>query len=232
MRKTAVPAIAAAALIVGACGSDNDETPPLDTPSVAPTTAIPPTDTEQPDDDGTEGGEDGTDPDGNGSGDGVDETDSVEEPDGDVATEGDFGTERQMTEGWPGSASEPTYLTEIRAARHEGFDRVVFEHEGSPVPQYLVEYTEDARTEGTGQAINVPGSVILAVGVSGVMPPEDLDIIEQGEWFPEAETVLAGVHALPPWEAHARYYVGLDTERGFRVTALEDPARIVVDLEH
>lgn len=38
---------------------------------------------------------------------------------------------------------------------------------------------------------------------------------------------------LDRWvEGNSLLYVGLETERGFRVSVLEDPTRIVLDVEH
>jgi hypothetical protein len=63
----------------------------------------------------------------------------------------------------PGSASETALLTHVRVARHEGFDRVVFEFRNM-LPGYRVEYVEGPLAEdGSGNPVELEGSASLVV---------------------------------------------------------------------
>jgi hypothetical protein len=71
------------------------------------------------------------------------------------------------------AAPEGLTVTAVRAAHHEGYDRVVFELSGSGTPGWSVEYVETPSDQGSGEAVDVPGSA-FQVTLKGTSGAEEL----------------------------------------------------------
>ena len=130
----------------------------------------------------------------------------------------------------------PLGVARVRAARQEGFDRVVVELDGKAPgqPGWLVRYVEQPTADGSGDPVAVDGSSYLQVMVTGVGYPMDTGIPEPSarrvrptDTEMVREVVLNGVH-----EGQYAAFVGLDRTTAFRVTRMADPARLVIDLQH
>ncbi|GAA1144667.1 AMIN-like domain-containing (lipo)protein [Nesterenkonia lutea] len=124
----------------------------------------------------------------------------------------------------------------MRSGIHEGFDRVVFEFSGDGRPSWRAEYVESAAELGRGNPIPMAGGVILQIGISGPswLPEEAVqDQVTSGEYY-ERDTgaIFEEVYIQGPFEAHSQYLIGLPDEVPFSVGLLEDPTRLVVDLEN
>ena len=79
-------------------------------------------------------------------------------------------------------AAEPTgagetflSVTNVRVAKHDRYDRVVFDLDGkgSGKPGWRVEYVDKATDDGSGHAVDVDGDAILRVSLSGTATPTD-----------------------------------------------------------
>ncbi len=131
--------------------------------------------------------------------------------------------------------TETALLTDVRAARHPGYDRVVFEF-GNGVPGYDVRYVvRPVRADGSGAEVAVAGGAVLRVRME---PALDADLLRESaprtytgptRFSPSTAAVVelvrtGGFEAVLTWAA------GVDEERPFRVMRLENPARIVIDL--
>ncbi len=141
--------------------------------------------------------------------------------------------------GTPGSGVDDTtaVLREMRAATHDGYDRVVLEFD-RPVNAYLVRYV-DAITEDPSDApVPMQGTAFIQVVVQGAT----LDNSFQLSGSQVART-YAGPHRLTPllpqvreiatagdFEATLSFGIGLASKAGFTVTRLTSPSRIVVDV--
>ncbi len=77
---------------------------------------------------------------------------------------------------WKGTSAETALLTDARAARHPGYDRVVFEFR-SGVPGYDVRYVEPpVRADGSGDEVAVAGGAVLRVRME---PALDADLTQE-----------------------------------------------------
>lgn len=126
-------------------------------------------------------------------------------------------------------------VTGVRVARQDGFDRVVFDLDGTGTPGWRVEYTAEPTSEGSGEPVAIEGEVFLQVVLRGVGMPFETGI----EPFGDADTRVpgtgtTGVAEVAPgavYEGEQQAFIGLTgTQRPFRVFALTDPVRVVVDV--
>ncbi|GHH67939.1 hypothetical protein GCM10017772_10470 [Promicromonospora soli] len=127
-------------------------------------------------------------------------------------------------------------VTDIRVAEHDGYDRIVFDlaGRGSGKPGWRVEYVDLATDDGSGQPVEVDGDAILRVSLSGTATPTDSGVEEySGDHIqPGTEAVDEIVYRY--WfEGYTTAFIGVDeTERPFRVFLLENPTRVVLDIQH
>jgi hypothetical protein len=157
-------------------------------------------------------------------------------PDEGAQPVGRAGTDEVASPGFPASAQEVAYLTDVRVAGHPGFDRVVLELDSDTVPSYRVAYTDPpVRQAGSGNRVEIDGEAFVTIDLvpaSGVdlrgSSPDPTytgpDRIELTGGAAVQEVVQTG-----DFEAHLSWAVGLDERVPFAVTTLDDPARLVVD---
>jgi len=132
--------------------------------------------------------------------------------------------------------AETALLTDVRAARQDGYDRIVFEYSNG-VPGYEVGYVErPIVADGSGEEVVVDGAAVLRARME---PALDADLTKESaprtytgpnRFSPDA-AVVAELVRTGGFEAVLAWAVGLDAERPFRVTALSDPPRIVIDVD-
>ena len=133
------------------------------------------------------------------------------------------------------STGGPLSVVAVRAARQDGYDRVVFELDGreAGAPGWTVEYVDDPRRDGSGDPVEVKGEKTLVVLVRGTGYPFDTGVEEV-----ERATVGADLEVVQDvvlgsvFEGVYEAFVGVDAERPFTVFRLADPARLVVDIAH
>jgi hypothetical protein len=130
-----------------------------------------------------------------------------------------------------GDAAPPVaVLTDVRSASHEGYDRIVFEFSGA-MPGYRVEYVDEAVGCGSGEPVEVAGTAYLQVKMQPAQAHDDA-----GNATVESQTIDVGLSSLVEatstcdFEADVTWVLGLSEEVDFRVLALEDPFRVVVDV--
>jgi hypothetical protein len=128
-----------------------------------------------------------------------------------------------------GAQSTPT-LVDVRAGRHPGVDRVVFEFQGA-VPEHHVRYVDQLVEDGSGRPVSVAGAA-------------DLQVVFQGANAHEADgSPSVGPRRLPPglpavkevaqvgdFEAVVSYGIGIDRRRPVTVSTLSGPSRLVIDV--
>ena len=133
------------------------------------------------------------------------------------------------------STGGPLSVVAVRAARHDGYDRVVFElaSREAGAPGWTVEYVDDPRRDGSGDRVEVKGDKTLVVLIRGTGYPFDTGVEEA-----ERATVGADLEAVEDvvlgsvFEGVYEAFIGVDSERPFSVFRLADPARLVVDIGH
>lgn len=134
-------------------------------------------------------------------------------------------------------ASEGTGLgvVAVRVAGHEGFDRVVVELAGTGAPGWVVQPLDAALAEGSGEPRDVAGETYLGLVVRGVGLPQDTGVPEYAgprEVLPSDTGVVVEVEAGGVFEGAWDGVVGLTGQRPYRVFALQDPPRVVLDVAH
>ena len=131
-------------------------------------------------------------------------------------------------------------LNRVAAARHEGYDRVVFQFRNG-LPGYRVEYVEPPLHEdGSGNEIAVAGSAFVLVTMqpaSGFdLSTGDGELVYEGPRRIAAAdvgtSVVREVVRTGDFEAMLGWAVGLDTRVDFRVRTLDAPPRLVIDFRN
>ncbi|MBM7502788.1 hypothetical protein ACFPER_04860 [Agromyces aurantiacus] len=123
---------------------------------------------------------------------------------------------------------------EIRTGSHPPcFERVVIEFAGTgDAPGYRVEYRSDPiLDEPRGEPVEVAGDATLVVTAEVWMPnPEGDGYDGPRELTPTTVETILELQQIENFEGMTSWAVGLDRERPFTVTRLENPARLVVDI--
>jgi hypothetical protein len=132
------------------------------------------------------------------------------------------------------SAGARVTVSDIRIGAHDGFDRVVLEVGGTGTPGWDVRYVDVATAHGTGDPVDVAGDAVLQVTLTGAGYPFDTGVEEYagGPLTSADTTVLTEVVWGATYEGTSLAFVGTTGEYPFRVYALADPARVVVDIAH
>jgi hypothetical protein len=132
----------------------------------------------------------------------------------------------------PSSDAQVT-VTDIRIGRHDGFDRVVFEVEGTGTPGWSVQYVDEPTTQGSGEPVDVEGNAVLQVTLTGIGLPGDTGADEWSGANPlsvaDTDTVTEVVFDST-FEGQTVAFVGTTAEVPFRVYLLEGPTRVVLEV--
>lgn len=148
-------------------------------------------------------------------------------------------TEPVVSPDFPGGSGEGVaYLTDVRAGRHPGFDRVVWEFDGA-APSFRAEYADGPVTEsGSGDVVDVAGDRALTV-VFSFASGVDLSGEEPVEVYTGPRRIAgddAGTRNITEvvetgdFESTLAWAVGVDRATPFTVTVLAEPTRIVLDV--
>ena len=147
----------------------------------------------------------------------------------------------------PGASTRPVHvratnkrvalLTDVRAARHEGFDRVVFQFRRA-LPGFDVRYVpRPIRQDGSGKILPIAGRHVVRIRMENAL---DADLTE-----PTAPLTYTGPQRFRPrtpevvelarvggFEGVLTWAAGLRDRVDFRVRTLDAPARLVVDFRN
>jgi hypothetical protein len=140
----------------------------------------------------------------------------------------------------PAAGASTALLERVAVARHEGYDRVVFQFRNG-LPGYRVAYEESPlREDGSGEPIELAGTAFVVVRME---PASGFDVSTG-----EGELVYGGPRRISgsetgtsvarelvrtgDFEAVLGWAVGLEDRVDFRVLTLENPARLVVDFRN
>lgn len=124
-------------------------------------------------------------------------------------------------------------LTDVRVAEHEGYDRTVLEFTGTGSPGWAVNYVDKAVLDGSGKIVRLAGDAILDIYASGTTYPASASDGYSGptQFGPEHGGNLADVYVGGTFEGYTQVLAGIDGDPvPFRVFALADPPRLVVDI--
>jgi hypothetical protein len=125
-------------------------------------------------------------------------------------------------------------LRDVRTARNDGFDRIVLDFGGDPIPSWEVEYVDrPVRQCGSGDAVPVAGDAWLRIHVQPARGHSDAGqaTVTDRRRSPRLPAVRELVMTCD-FEAHVEWVAGVGAPNRFRVSELRDPTRLVVDIRH
>lgn len=137
----------------------------------------------------------------------------------------------------PATNTEIALLGDVRAARHDGYDRVVFEFR-NVLPGYDVRYVErPVLADASGAEVAVGGGHVVQVRMENAL---DADLEQESapltytgpSRFSPATPEVVELVRTGGFEAVLTWAVGLVDRVGFRVLTLQGPPRLVVDFRN
>lgn len=153
-----------------------------------------------------------------------------------------------VTGGWNTAADEQDgqstdQLIRVRAGRHDCFDRVVFEIDGSAPAGFLVNYVPTVLADGSGEPVPVAGGAALQVIVRASIKgyPEGEMLANVGDRFYSAGQLtgwrtLREVRFAGFFEGQSTTAIGVRAKLPFRAFTTVDAAnkarKVVVDIAH
>jgi hypothetical protein len=125
-------------------------------------------------------------------------------------------------------------LSDVRAAAHGVYDRVVFEFASEPLPGYHIEYASGPVYQcGSGDEVNVAAAARLVVRLEPAQAHDDrgnVTITERQRTL--ALPIVKELVILCDFEAQVEWVAGLAARAPYRVTELSAPPRLVLDVRH
>ena len=157
-------------------------------------------------------------------------------PDGDGGIDTMEGADTSPKSGAAATAGT-ALLSAVRAARHEGYDRVVFEFRNG-VPGWDVRYVDEpVLSDGAGEVVPVVGDHVLGVRMepaSGVdlTAPDAPETYTGPRRFTPATAEVAEVVQAGDFEAVLTWAIGVRDRVDFRAFTLSSPPRLVIDVRN
>jgi hypothetical protein len=146
------------------------------------------------------------------------------------ATAPEFGTPSADAEP---SADASLTVTGLRSGAQLGYDRVVVDLAGTGTPGWHIERTATAVEDPTGDAVDLGGDGVLSVYVTGLGYPYETGQTELAVGTRiSGPTVVTGAEYTGTFEGQAQVFLGLtDPEAPYRAFLLQDPLRLVIDVQ-
>jgi hypothetical protein len=127
--------------------------------------------------------------------------------------------------GAPRRGAGEAVLVAIRAARQDGYDRLVFEFRDG-LPGYQARYVSKV-TAAEGAAVALDGAAFLLLAFDGASAGDAG--LAQRDLRPRFGT-LRQVRLVDQGDGRVRFGVGIDAVSGYRAYTLTGPDRVVIDL--
>lgn len=128
---------------------------------------------------------------------------------------------------------KPVTLRAVREARHEGFDRVVFEFEGTQLPGYHFEYVDKPIIKcGSGDPTEVAGQGWLQVRLTPAQAHEGGQPTVTERERKAGLPVIQELELTCDFEGEVTWVLGNASPNRYRVMELREPTRLVVDVRH
>lgn len=138
-----------------------------------------------------------------------------------------------------GSGTPAAVLTAVRVADQGSFDRLVLQFD-RPISGYRVGYVPAVDEDPSGRPVPLQGTAFLRIVVQGATADNAYqaggDIPHAS--YPGPRTLTPGLPAIRQvadagdFESVLSFGVGLAHRTGFRVSRLDGPARLVLDVAH
>ena len=141
------------------------------------------------------------------------------------------------TAGWTaGLTAKPgdsmTVLTEVRTARHDGFERIVYAFEPDRIPGFKVEYVDKpVRQCGSGEVVALPGDawLLLKLEPAQAHTEEGRPTVADRDRRLDYENIKQ-LKMICDFEGIVEWVVAVASPNRYRVLELRNPARLVVDV--
>jgi hypothetical protein len=132
------------------------------------------------------------------------------------------------------SADAAVTVSDIRVGGHDGFDRVVLELGGTGTPGWDVRYVDAAASQGSGDPVEISGDAVLQVTLTGAGYPYETGVEEYVGSSPAGAGTAAVTEVVydATFEGTSVTFVGTAAKNPFRVYALENPTRVVLEVAH
>lgn len=154
--------------------------------------------------------------------------------DGTVAPQNPGSTDPVTTKPMPDPLTTVPRLQDVRMGVHPengGWERIVFEFEGG-LPPARIEYVDSVAECGSGNAVELEGEAILEVTFQGAAAHTDAGqrTFAEQELEGPGETITETKEHCD-FEALLAWAVGVTGEQNFKVTTLDSPPRLVIDVK-
>lgn len=123
----------------------------------------------------------------------------------------------------------PNTVTNIRTYNLETYDRVIIDVEGTQQPGYVVKYDQDPHDIETHQKITQPKDTKTLIIFVQQTTPSILD--KTPKQTQHLETVNEITH-VGTAEKETQILLQLPEKHNFRVSHMENPTRILIDIQH
>lgn len=123
----------------------------------------------------------------------------------------------------------------VTGEKLKGFSRFIIHYTGKPAAPLQWSSTgwqDEVVYDGSGAPIELKGRRSLQIHVAGVAYPDDLNIGQDDVPLtmpPDPQILDAQVHL--PFEGYHNFQIGADHDFPYRVTVLNDPVRLVLDVQ-
>jgi len=118
--------------------------------------------------------------------------------------------------------------TDVRVGTHDGYDRIVFEYSGSATPTLTIETVQPPFTHDPSDLpMTVAGSAFLRIKLEGVLMGGYTGATDFKPNYP----ALVELAQQGDFEGIQTWIVGLTKTSCVRVIQLNDPTRLVIDIE-
>ena len=122
-------------------------------------------------------------------------------------------------------------ITDIRIGVHEGFERIVFDFEGTGSPGWFIDYAKVPTQQGSGYPVEYLGDIALNVNIDGTSYPFEFG--REPFVLPPTSgpgTLVTEIIPQGTFEARDQFIIGMSGAYPYSVQVLENPTRLVIDV--
>ncbi|HEX9929924.1 MAG TPA: hypothetical protein VGB02_15435 [Pyrinomonadaceae bacterium] len=128
---------------------------------------------------------------------------------------------------------ETAVLKNFRAARHKNYDRIVFEFQTAKMPSYKIEYVNDVRQCGSGNAVSLAGDAQLEITFTPAQAHNDkgrATVRKREQKF--GYKILKEAEITCDFEGDVTVALGVSAPNKYQVLELKNPTRLAIDIKH